>query len=152
MMKVALMMVVAAIAVSLGGCVTNPETGQQELPAATKATLKEVAAIGVRRYAREHPDSERLEKVRIALLELSALPETEFTTVGALKVAAVQLIDQRVTDPFDHDDLISLANILAPLLEEYVGKGALSPAATVEVKEFISYLAQALRPIVPRPV
>ena len=126
----------------LAGCVTNPD-GSQELTEGGKAALREVAAIGVSRFVRENADSARVEKIRAALLELQQLPD--ITTVAGLRELVQARIDT-LSDPYDRQDFGRLLNVLAPLLEEYVGSGQLAPDGVVRVRDFLSYLADALPP------
>lgn len=126
----------------LVGCVTNPD-GSQQLSEGGKAALREVAVIGVARFVRENADSAKVEKLRTALLELQQLPD--ITTVSGLRELVQARIDT-LDDPYDRQDFGRLLNILAPLLEEYVGSGQLAPDGVVRVRDFLAYLADALPP------
>lgn len=126
----------------LAGCVTNPD-GSQQLTEGGKAALREVAVTGVARFVRENADSAKVEKLRSALLELQQLPD--ITTVGGLR----ELVQTRIatlSDPYDRQDFTRLLNILAPLLEDYVGSGQLAPDGVVRVRDFLAYVADALPP------
>ncbi len=134
---------VPLLLVLLAGCVTNPD-GSQQLTEGGKAALREVAAIGVSRFVRENADSAKVEKIRAALLELQQLPD--ITTVDGLRALVQARIDTRVSDPYDRQDFTRLLNILAPLLEDYVGSGQLAPDGVVQVRDFLAYIADALPP------
>jgi hypothetical protein len=134
--------ILALSALMLAGCVTNPD-GSQQLSEGGKAALREVAVIGVARFVRENADSAKVEKLRTALLELQQLPD--ITTVAGLRELVQARIDT-LDDPYDRQDFGRLLNILAPLLEEYVGSGQLAPDGVVAVHDFLRYLADALPP------
>lgn len=123
----------------LSGCATNGG-----LTDGGKAALREVAAIGVARYARESADPAKLERIRATLSDLQQLPD--ITTVDGLRELVQARIDAQVGDPYDRQDLTRLLNIVAPLLTDYVGSGQLAPDAVVKVREFLGYLADALPP------
>lgn len=136
----------AALAVTLAapalimGCASS---GTQVSPGA-KTALKEVAKLAVSRYVREHADSERIARIHEVLVELQQLPDTEITTVDALKAVVQARIESQVANPLDRRDLVSLLNIVAPLLQDYVGTGDLLPEQVVKVRDFLSDLSSAL--------
>lgn len=125
----------------LAGCVTNPD-GSQSLSDGGKEALKQVAVIGMTRHLRENADSAKAQRIRGVLIELQALPD--ITTVDGLKAAVQLRIDTKVGDPGDRRDFTDLLQILAPLLQEYVGRGALEPDQVVKLRDFLGYLAAAI--------
>jgi hypothetical protein len=133
--------------VMLAGCVTTPDGGRQ-LTATGKVALQEVAAIGINRWVRESPGAaEKVEKVRVVLVELQALPD--ISTIAGLRAVVQTRIDAKVSDPLDRSDWTRLLNILSALLTDYVGDGTLDAKAVIVVRDFLGYLSAALPPAPP---
>lgn len=85
------------IVLAFTGCATNQVTGERELTEGGKAALREVAAIGMERYAEQNADSKTLQRVRTALLELSELPESDTMSVALLKSIVQDRINSNVS-------------------------------------------------------
>ncbi len=125
------------------GCAINPVTGERELTETGKAALQEVAALAVERYVQSSDGGAvQVERLRLALDELQTLPD--ITTVDGLHALMQMRIDQRVSDPFDRQQLTRLNNLIAALLIDTVGRDVLDPEAAVRVRDFLGYLSAVL--------
>lgn len=124
----------------LTACATN-----RELSPSGKVLLQEAASIAVRRALIDSPRrAEKAQNIRDIAARLQNV--TEQTTVSGLRAAVEQEIMKLNLEPIDHADAVSLLNICAALVADYIGRDELDADALVRVNEFIGYLVAALPP------
>jgi hypothetical protein len=138
-----LAVILLSLSLALSGCATSA-TGGRELTASGKILLKESTSIGVRRFFADKPHIlARSAKIRAVIVELQG-KTSGLVSLTDLKASVIKEIDARVENKLDHDDLVSLANMLHAVMLDYVGSDQLDAGALVKVNEYLEFVLAAL--------
>lgn len=141
-----LVLVAIAAAVLLSGCVTNPQTGEQQMSNTGKAAIVALAGEFADRYIAEAPDkASRIQNIRTVAALLQNV--TDAVTVSELRARVDDEVAKLGLSEVNLRSWQRWGPVFEGLLQDYIGSDRLDATAYVQVNDFLTLIVASL-PIV----